>query len=107
MKTAERDFISLSPLRFKPSKGQVHADLGGEVAILDSNSGIYYGLDPVGARIWFLMQEEKDFTEIRSILLEEYEVDPTILEADMVALVAELESKGLIEVSHAPVDSGA
>ena len=106
MKTAERDFSSLSPVKFKPAKGQVHADLGGEVAILDSNSGVYYGLDPVGARMWFLMLEEKTVGEIRTILMEEYEVDAAVLEGDILALLSELEAKGLIEVSHAPVGAG-
>jgi len=31
-------------------------DLAGEAAILGLKNGIYYGLDPVGARIWNLIQ---------------------------------------------------
>ena len=38
------------------TKDQVSADLSGEAAILNLKSGIYYGLDNVGARIWTLVQ---------------------------------------------------
>ena len=36
-------------------QGQVSSDLGGEVAILDLNAGMYYGLDEVGVRVWDLV----------------------------------------------------
>ena len=38
------------------AKAQVSCDLEGEAAILHRDSGVYYGLDPVGARIWRLVQ---------------------------------------------------
>ena len=41
------------------TKDQVSCDLAGEAAILNIKSGVYYGLDPVGARIWTLMQEPR------------------------------------------------
>ena len=41
------------------TKDQVSCDLAGEAAILNIKSGVYYGLDPVGARIWNLMQEPR------------------------------------------------
>ena len=44
---------------------QVSCDLGGEAAILDLKSGIYYGLDPVGTRIWSLIQQPKAVRDIR------------------------------------------
>ena len=56
------------------AKDQVSCDLAGEAAILNIKSGVYYGLDPVGARIWSLVQEprkvagnsERDHRRIRS-----------------------------------------
>ena len=38
------------------SKEQASAALGDEAAILNLKDGVYYGLDPVGARIWKLVQ---------------------------------------------------
>jgi len=95
-----QDFAALRSLMFQPTAGQVYADVSGELAILDSNQGIYYGLDPVGARIWSLILEFKTAAEIRSILLEEYDVEAFQLDCDITQLLTELFSKGLIEVAN-------
>lgn len=101
MKPNFANFSAVAPLYFQPAKGQVHAELAGELAILDSKSGIYYGLDPVGARIWSLLLGWKNVAEVRAILLEEYDVAPAQLEADILHLFDELHGKGLIEVASA------
>jgi Coenzyme PQQ synthesis protein D (PqqD) len=46
------------------AKDQVSCDLAGEAAILNIKNGVYYCLDPVGARIWSLMQEPRAVAEI-------------------------------------------
>jgi len=99
MKPDFKNFPSLLTLHFQPAPGQVYADLAGELAILDSKSGIYYGLDPVGARIWSLLLEWKTVGEVRATLLEEYDVAGSQLEIDMLHLFDELFSKGLIEIA--------
>jgi|SRR5665213_1697808 len=47
------------------AKDQVSCDLAGQAAIPNIKSGVYYGLDPVGARIWTLMQEPREVSEIQ------------------------------------------
>src|SRR5439155_25926548 len=84
------------------AKEQVSCDLGGEAAILNLQNGVYYGLDPVGARIWNLIQEPKGINEIYEILLKEYNVDPDRCERDLLALLQKLAAEGLIEVRDEP-----
>ncbi len=84
------------------SKDQVSCDLQGEAAILNLKNGVYYGLDPVGARIWDLIQEPRAVTGVRDALLEEYEVGPDACERDLVGLLQELAAHGLIEVRDEP-----
>ena len=84
------------------AKEQVSCDLGGEAAILNLQNGVYYGLDPVGARIWNLIQEPKRINEIYEILLKEYNVEPVRCERDLLALLQKLASEGLIEVRDEP-----
>jgi hypothetical protein len=81
-------------------KDQVSADLAGEAVILNLKSGVYYGLNEVGAQIWQLIQEPKTVTTIRDTLLEEYEVQPDCCQRDLLALLRELASVGLVEVQH-------
>lgn len=81
------------------TKDQVSCDLAGEAAILNIKSGVYYGLDPVGARIWNLMQEPRKVAEIQSEITNEYEVEPERCARDLVVLLEKLLAEGLIEVS--------
>jgi hypothetical protein len=82
---------------------QVACEMQGELLILQTASGIYYGLDPVGKLVWDQMTEPKPVGGIRDALLAEYEVDRGTCTRDLVALLEELASKRLIEVSPAPV----
>lgn len=82
------------------SKEQVSCDLAGEAAILNLKNGVYYGLNPLGARIWNLIQEPRKFGEIRDTLLGEYEVDAPRLESDLRDLLAQLAEQQLIEISE-------
>ncbi len=79
------------------ARNQVYTDLENEVVILNLTDGVYYGLNPVGARIWQLLQERHTVNEIRALLLEEYEVEPRQLDHDLLPLLQELMNKGLIE----------
>jgi hypothetical protein len=72
--------------------------VGEELVILDLASGNYFGLDPVGARIWRLFTEGKLPIEVRDILLTEYDVGREQLEQDIGRLIDELSAKGLLKL---------
>lgn len=80
------------------AKDQVSCDLAGEAAILNVKNGVYYGLDPVGARIWSLIQEPRAVAEIQNAITSEYDVDPERARLDLVGLLEKLLAEGLIEV---------
>lgn len=81
-------------------KDQVSADLAGEAVILNLKSGVYYGLNEVGGRVWQLLQEPRTVAAIRDTLLEEYEVDRDLCDRDLLAVLQELATAELIEVNH-------
>jgi Coenzyme PQQ synthesis protein D (PqqD) len=80
------------------TKDQVSCSLGPEAAILNVKDGIYYGLDPVGAIIWKLLQTPCKVADIQVALLQEYDVEPERCERDLMALLEGLLGAGLIEV---------
>ena len=82
------------------AREQVSCDLGGEEVILGIKAGAYYGLDPVGSRIWQLVQQPTTPRAIHARLLEEFEVEPERCEQDLLALLADLAGEGLLEVSN-------
>lgn len=78
------------------AEGVVFNRVGEELVLLDLNRGVYYGLDPIGARIWQLMAEGNDEAEIVNILTNEYDAPPKTLRADFDSLIAELRERGLV-----------
>ena len=83
------------------ARQQISCDLADEVAILNLESGVYYGIDAVGALIWNLVQQPRTMGAIRDALLDEYDVDPERCEGDLRAFLTELASAGLVEVTDA------
>ncbi len=80
------------------SEEHVSADLDSESVILSLKNGTYYGLDPLGAHIWELIQKPRQVLEVRDEILSAYDVTTEQCETDLIALLAQLESEGLIEV---------
>jgi len=72
--------------------------VGEETVILHLGSGNYFGLDPVGARVWQLLTEGKTPSEICDGLLSEYEVERAEVERDVARLFQELVDQGLVTV---------
>ena len=81
------------------TKQQVSCDLGEEAAILSMKNSVYYGLDPVGARIWRLLQQPTTIGEIRDVIAEEYDATAERVESDLRNLLEKLMSEGLVEFS--------
>ena len=67
-------------------------DLGEEVVLLEVESGEYYGLNEVGARMWSLLQQGQSFSQVLSTLHEEYEASEQLLSADLKQFLNQLKS---------------
>ena len=80
------------------SSRQISSAMGAEQAILQLDSGKYFGLNPVGARVWQLAAEPRKVSEILATLLAEYEVPADRCRADLLALLQKLQAAGLVEV---------
>jgi len=72
--------------------------VGDETVILDLASGTYYGLDPVGARVWQLMREGQSLGQLCAVMLDEYAVTREDIERDVLALAQALQDKQLVRV---------
>lgn len=50
-------------------------DLGGEIGMVNVELGKYFALNPVGTRIWELLEKPNSINGLVSILMEQYDVD--------------------------------
>lgn len=83
-----------TPVRLLPDV--VSRVVAGEALIVDLKSGRYFGLDPVGTRIWELIAAGRTFGGILDGLLAEFEVGVDQARADLERLLGELAEKGLV-----------
>lgn len=100
MNFLELEHTTLRHLLVVATKDQVSSELGEDAVILNLKTGIYHGLDAVGARIWHLLQEPRTVNDILNILLEEYEIEPERCEHELVALLQKLADAELVKVSN-------
>ena len=67
--------------------------------LLDLESGVYFGLDQVGTRVWTLLVEHGTTDAVCAAMIEEFDVEPDVLAADVRRLVAELQQGGLVRAT--------
>jgi hypothetical protein len=72
------------------TKKQISSELVGGAVILDRKSGVYYGLNSVGASIWNLLHQPKTVNETRDTLLTAYFVESSQCEHNLLALLQAL-----------------
>ncbi len=80
------------------STEQVSCAVGEESVILGLQNSVYYGVSPVGASIWKLLQRKRSVAELRDAVLEEYDVEKERCERDVLDLLEKMQAEGLIEV---------
>lgn len=76
----------------------VYKKVGEEMVLLDFDRGVYYGLNPAGARMWELLAEGKTSEEIIDRLTEEFDVERTDVTSDFAELMDNLQTNGLVRL---------
>jgi len=76
----------------------VFRDLQGELVLLNLTTGVYFGLDQVGTRIWHLLQEHRHLQSVLDRMVQEYEVAEARCREDLLKFVALGLEKGLFEL---------
>ena len=70
--------------------------VGDETVILDLSSGMYFGLDGVGKRIWESVADGNTVGEIAAVIVTEFEVDEDQARADVIEFASDLLERGLL-----------
>jgi hypothetical protein len=70
--------------------------LGEESVILSLDTGMYFGLDPVGTRIWTLLPD-RDLAQVAELIHQEFDAELPQIQEDVLALVEQLIAKRLVQ----------
>jgi hypothetical protein len=74
----------------------VFAELGDEAVLLNTDTGVYFGLDGVGTCIWALLADGMAREQIHGQLLTQYAIDSDQLRVDIEHFLRRLEDCGLL-----------
>ena len=90
-------------IRFRPKPRLLMRAVADEAVLLDLERGFYFGLNETGRRVWELIVDDGATvaTALRT-LGSEFAAPADVLEADVSAVLDELEREGLLvrEVAH-------
>ena len=82
---------------FKACSHTLYKELDGEAVALNLQTGQYYSLNEVAARMWALLLELDSSQEIITAIMDEYEVTQEAAEGDLEQLIKDLKNSGLVE----------
>lgn len=86
----------------------VSCALGDEVVLLALDSGVYFGLEGVGVRVWEMLAGGADSARgIWSSLVAEYDVEPARCWGDVLRFLEEMHNRGLIRLEQDQTDASS
>lgn len=74
----------------------VHSEVDGDVMMMNAETGTYYSLTAVGARVWALLENPMSGSQICDRLMTEYRVDRPRCENEILHLVRRLAEEGAL-----------
>jgi hypothetical protein len=77
-------------------------DLAGEAVLLELDSGLYYGLNETGTRMWTLLVEHGRADTALQSLLAEYDVPAEHLEKELLHFIETLAARNLLHLQESP-----
>ena len=89
-------------MRIEISDGVIWRDLGGDVVILNVETGVYFGLDGSGGQIWRELVEQGSIEKTFQSLKQQFDVEPDELRRDLDALVDQFVQKRLVQLIAKP-----
>lgn len=81
----------------KLKQGIIAREIQGETVLLNMETGDYFSLNPVGNEIYKCISQGMDITGISEYIVATYDIDSKTAENDVISLVNDLKSNGIIE----------
>lgn len=74
------------------------AEMDNDLILFDPEAGVYYGSGPVGAKIWEFVVKGAVVSDICKSLMDDFEVDKSTCETEVLAFLHELQDRELLTV---------
>ena len=87
------------PLAVTIGDAVLYQELDDEAVLLNMENQQYYGLNDVGARMWKSLMEAGSIAAAGELLGNTYDIEQTVIRADLESLVRDLLSAGLLKAA--------
>lgn len=81
------------------SEDVVFRELDSEAVLLNLETGIYFGLNKTGTRVWNLLGQHRSLQTVLETVTQEYQLPPSSLGNDILRFASQLCEKGLVCIS--------
>lgn len=81
------------------AEGLLVTELDGEVVLMSIDRGFYYGMEATARRIWELLETPKSVAALCEQLRNEFDVDPSVCEQEVLGFLRQLQAEELIVVA--------
>jgi hypothetical protein len=92
----------MSATRVRIAEGVLSSPVAREAVLLELESGRYFGLNEVGAKVWRLLSEGAELEAVVAAVATEYEVDEAMVRRDLDRLLDQLVEAGLVRLETGP-----
>jgi len=99
----ERALMEFWETYFKRNKEVVWRTLGDDCILLHLESGIYYTLNEEGRMLWEALDGKNNLAEIRSKMMEQYDVDGGTIQKDLIEIIEDLIKEDLVKYDKNPL----
>lgn len=79
-----------------PASHVMTCEVGGELIMLDHDHGCYFGLGPVGTRVWNLLSDGLPLAAVCEEIVREFDVTYDEASRDLLALAEDLFNRRLL-----------
>ena len=88
----------LSPSTRVGRANVLSTEISGRLVLMSEAKGTYVSLDPTGSQIWHHLEPARTVAELCDDLGGLYDVDPPLLERDVITFLESLRIQGLVEI---------
>lgn len=85
-----------SNIKFKLSDNALFQKVVDETVILDSVTGQYYTLDPIGTEMVEALNAGKTVSQVVALIEQDYDANAKNIQADLTELIDKMTGKGLL-----------
>jgi hypothetical protein len=81
---------------YKRAVSLLEAEVGDDLVALDADAGLCFGFNSVATSVWRQLEEPKTFDQLKTALIDEYEVEPERCGSELKELLETMSEQGLV-----------